>query len=276
MKKNVLGIYIVMIVIGIVGLFFYINQSRVPASSSAPQQAVPQETIAVAVARRDLKVGDVLQADDFQLKNRSVAQGSADLTFNLAAVNPLGYALKSAVQAESLIPPSALVQPGSDDYLAMFIKPESVIYPFTLDDNDSYLLQNLVAGQGVDIYLSYGLDAESNDVVSPARSIRDSRMKALMLNKRVLAVKPATPVKKNGVEIVERGSQVVVELQHYEVKMLKELQDKNARVFLFPAVAKTRASDAIKNSILPEKEAAWPVKEDEIFTTVNEVDELRG
>lgn len=276
MKKNVLGIYIVMIVIGIVGLFFYINQSRVPASSSAPQQAVPQETIAVAVARRDLKVGDVLQADDFQLKNRSVAQGSADLTFNLAAVNPLGYALKSAVQAESLIPPSALVQPGSDDYLAMFIKPESVIYPFTLDDNDSYLLQNLVAGQGVDIYLSYGLDAESNDVVSPARSIRDSRMKALMLNKRVLAVKPATTVKKNGVEIVERGSQVVVELQHYEVKMLKELQDKNARVFLFPAVAKTRASDAIKNSILPEKEAAWPVKEDEIFTTVNEVDELRG
>lgn len=276
MKKNVLGIYIVMIVIGIVGLFFYINQSRVPAPSSVPQQAVPQETIAVAVARRDLKAGDVLQADDFQLKNMSVAQGSADLTLNLAAVNPLGYALKSAVQAESFIPPSALVQPGSDDYLAMFIKPESVIYPFTLDDNDSYLLQNLVAGQGVDIYLSYSLDAESNDVVSPARSIRDSRMKALMLDKRVLSVKPATTVKKNGVEIVERGSQVVVELQHYEVKMLQELQDKNARILLFPAVAKARASDAIKNSTLPEKEAAWPIKEDEIFTTENEVGELRG
>ncbi|HKS33712.1 MAG TPA: SAF domain-containing protein [Enterobacteriaceae bacterium] len=276
MKKNVLGIYIVMIVIGIVGLFFYINQSRVPAPSSAPQHAVPQETIAVAVARRDLQAGDVLQANDFQLKNMSVAQGSADLTFNFAAVNPLGYALKSAVQAESFIPPSTLVQPGSDDYLAMFIKPESVIYPFTLDDNDSYLLQNLVAGQGVDIYLSYSLDAESNDVVSPANSIRDSRMKALMLDKRVLSVKPATTVKKNGVEIVERGSQVVVELQHYEVKMLKELQDKNARIFLFPAVAKARAGDAIKNSILPEKEAAWPIKEDEIFTTVNEVGELRG
>lgn len=276
MKKNMLGIYIVMIVIGIAGLFFYINQSRAPTTSAVPQQTAPQETIAVAVARHDLKVGDVLQADDFQLKNRSVAQGSADMAFNLAAINPLGYALKSAVQAESLIPPSALVQPGSDDYLAMFIKPESVIYPFTLDDNDSYLLQNLVAGQGVDIYLSYSLDAESNDVVSPARSIRDSRMKALMLDKRVLAVKPATMVKKNGIDIVERGSQVVVELQHYEVKMLKELQDKNARVYLFPAVAKTRASEAIKNSILPEKEAAWPVKEDEIFTTVNTVDELRG
>ena len=182
MKKNVLGIYIVMIVIGVAGLFFYINQSRVPEPSSAPVQAVQQETIAVAVARRDLKAGDVLQADDFQLKNRSVAQGSADLMFNLAAVNPLGYALKAAVQADDLIAPSALVPPGSKDYLAMFIKPGSVIYPFTLDDRDSYLLQNLVAGQGVDIYLSYGLDPESNDVVSPAHSLQDSRMKALMLN----------------------------------------------------------------------------------------------
>lgn len=249
MKKNVLGIYIVMIVIGVAGLFFYINQSRVPAPSPTPVQAVQQETIAVAVARRDLKAGDVLQEDDFQLKNRSVAQGSADMTFNLAAVNPLGYALKAAVQADDLIPPSALVSPGSKDYLAMFIKPGSVIYPFTLDDRDSYLLQNLVAGQGVDIYFSYGLDTESNSVISPAHSLQGSRMKALMFNKRVLSVKPAKTANKNGIELIERGSQVVIELQHDEVKMLKELQDKNARLSLFPAVK--NQADAAEDIVIP-------------------------
>jgi len=282
MKKNALGIYIIMIIIGVAGLFFYINQNRTPVVQPVAQ-AEPQETISVAVALRNLEAGSILQAADFKLTSISVASGSAALIFNISGNNPANYALKSAVSAESYIPPSALVKPGSDDYLAMFMKPGSVIYSFSLDNSDSYLLHNLKPGQGIDVYLSYSLDTASDEIISPARSIRDSRMKILMKDKRVLSVRPATMVNKNGVEIVEKGSQIVVELQHYEIKMLKELQDKNARILLFPSVDETLSADKITNSVLPGNEVVWPVKDDEIFNkmkspqeAINDVNELRG
>lgn len=280
MKKNALGIYIIMIITGVVGLFFYINQSRAPAAVQV-NEAVPLETISVVVAGRDLEAGSVLQAADFQIKNVSVPRDSADLGFNIAGINPAHYALKSTISANSYIPPSALVKPGSDEYLTMFLRPGNVIYPFILDDSDSYLLRNLVPGQGVDIYLSYSLDMNS-EIISPARSIRDSRMKPLMMDKRVLAIRPATLVNKNGIDVVDKGSQMVVELQHYEVKMLKDLLDKNARVFLFPAVSRA-AADAVTNSVLPKGELNWPVKDEQIFNkqtlpaeVSSDVNELRG
>lgn len=285
MKRSALVVYIAMIIVGIIGLFFYLNQSKAPVSPQTKQQT-PQETIAVAVARRNLEANSVLQADDFQIKNVSVNVGSLDTQFNLSGHNPLHWALKSPVAADAYIPPSALVMPGSDDYLAMFLQPGNVLYTFTLEASDNYLLTNLKPGQGVDIFLSYSIKPGRDgvdEIVSPAHSIKDSRLKPLMTNKRVLAMRTAKTVAKNGVDAPEKGSQLITELTDNEVKILKGLEGKT-RILLFPAAQENTGENKSANGVLSGREAAWPVSDQPIFnepqsepiSEATKVNELRG
>lgn len=134
----------------------------------------------------------------------------------------------------SYLQPTALVEPGSDDYIAMFIMPGNVLYPFELDASDNYLLTNLKPVASVDIYLSYGLrqdDNGSEDIISSAKSIRDTRLKPLMINRRVLAIRRVNPDEKEKSQ--ESRSQLLVELRDAEIKLLKGLEG-NARILLFP------------------------------------------
>lgn len=285
MKRSALVIYIVMIIVGIIGLFFYINQSRTPVTPQVKEQdKTPEETITVVVARRDLTAKAILQADDFQMKQLTVPLGSTEAQFNINGVTPINWGLNSTVSADAYIPPSALVAPGSDNYLSMFLQPGNVLYTFTLGVSDNYLLANLKPGQGIDIYLFYSMQPGPNGVdqiVSPASTIRDSRMKPLMVNKRVLAMRPAKAVLKNGVEVVEQGSQLIVELTDREVKMLKGLEGKT-QIYLFPTVPATQTEKSTVDSVLPSSELFWPVSEDAIFdepkpkAAAAEVNELRG
>ncbi|UIZ74280.1 hypothetical protein HRV96_13830 [Raoultella ornithinolytica] len=56
MKRGGLLVYVVMIVVGILGLFFYFNQSRTAAPLQASQpEKKPQQTISVVVATRDFR-----------------------------------------------------------------------------------------------------------------------------------------------------------------------------------------------------------------------------
>ena len=69
MKRGGLLVYVVMIVVGILGLFFYFNQSRTAAPLQASQpEKKPQQTISVAIATRDLDARTILRAGDFQIK----------------------------------------------------------------------------------------------------------------------------------------------------------------------------------------------------------------
>lgn len=285
MKRSALVIYIVMIIVGIIGLFFYINQTRAPVPLQVKaQDKTPEETITVVVARRDLTAKAVLQADDFQVKKLTIPAGSGEAQFNINGVTPINWGLNSAVSVDTYIPPSALIEPGSDDYLSMFLQPGNVLYTCTLGASDNYLLANLKPGQGIDIYLSYSMQPGPNgsvQIVSPADSIRDSRMKPLMVNKRVLAIRPAKTIQKNGVDVVEQGSQLIVELADREVKMLKGLEGK-AQIYLFPSVPAVQTEKPTVDSVLPRSELFWPVSEDAIFAepkpkaAVVEVNELRG
>ncbi|WP_143508011.1 hypothetical protein [Raoultella ornithinolytica] len=107
-----------------------------------------------------------------------------------------------------------------------------------------------------------------------------NRLKPLMGNKRVLAIRPAKTVVNNGVNVVEKGSQLVVELQDHEVKMLKGLGGELANILLFPATTTPEGKSTIA---LPSPEAAWPVSDDVIFNLppvpaklTSEINELRG
>lgn len=288
MKRSGLIVYTVMIVVGILGLFFYFNQSRtvVPQQVSQPEMK-PRQTISVAVAVRDLEATTVLRAEDFQIKTVAVDVGSTDSQFNFMGKTLNGWALKSAVPAGSWIMPTLLVEPGSNDYLSLFLKPGNILYTFELKKPDNYLLDNIKAGQGVDIYLSYRRvypkqeeTLEISAEQSREKNLQHNRLKPLMGNKRVLAIRPAKTVNNNGVSVVEKGSQLVVELQDREVKMLKGLGGDLANVLLFPTTA---SQDGQSDIALPVMEAAWPVSNDMIFnapaapeTLVTKINELRG
>lgn len=284
MKKSALGIYVIMIVVGLVGLFFYITKSENPAPRVEQQKPIPQETITVAVATRELKANSILQADDFQLKNISVAAGSADTQFKITQPKLVNWALNSSISSGSYISPKMLVEPGNDEYLAMFLQPGNVLYTFELATSDNYLLRNITPGQGIDVYLSYSLkpgDDGFNQVVSPAHTISESRLKPLLVNKRVLAIRHAGVVNKNGVERLEGGSLLIAELQDNEVKLLKSLEGKS-KIILFPSTQQP-GKNASEGTSTVVKETSWPVNNEPIFKftepphpAVTDVNELRG
>lgn len=288
MKRGGLLVYVVMIVVGILGLFLYFNQSRtaVPLQASQPEKK-PQQTISVAVAVRDLDARTVLRPEDFRIKTVMVEVGSSDARFNLVDNNLDNWALKSAVPANSWILPGLLMEPGSNEYLALFLQPGNILYTFELNKSDNYLLNNIKAGQGVDIYLSYRrIYPKHEDTLEVAadqsreKNQLYNRLKPLMGNKRVLAIRPAKTVVNNGVSVVEKGSQLVVELQDREVKMLKGLGGELANILLFPAATSPDGKSPIT---LPTPEEAWPVSDDIIFNLppvpaklATEINELRG
>lgn len=288
MKRGGLLVYVVMIVVGILGLFFYFNQSRPMAIPQASEpEKKPQQTISVAVATRDLDASTILRAGDFQIKTVTVEVDSSDTRFNLVGKSLDNWALKSSVSANSWVPPDLLVQPGSDEYLTLFLQPGNILYTFELNKSDNYLLNNIKAGQGVDIYLSYRrIYPNHEDTLEVAadqsreKNQLYNRLKPLMGNKRVLAIRPAKTVANNGVSVVEKGSQLVVELQDREVKMLKGLGGELANILLFPAATSPEGKSPIA---LPALEEAWPVSDDIIFNLppvpeklATEINELRG
>lgn len=148
MKRGGLLVYVVMIVVGILGLFSILtNPVRRPFCRPVSQKK-PQQTISVAVAIRDLDASTVLRAGDFQMKTVTVEVGSSDAQFNLAGKSLDNWALKSAVPANSWILPGLLAEPGSNEYLSLFLQPGNILYTFELNKADNYLLNNVKAGQG--------------------------------------------------------------------------------------------------------------------------------
>lgn len=284
MKKSALGIYVIMIVVGVIGLFFYVTQSDNPAPQVELQKHTPKEIITVAIAKRELEANSILQPDDFQIKSISVDVGSADTKFKITQPKLVNWALSSPITSGAYISPETLVEPGSDEYLVMFLQPGNVLYTFEIDASDNYLLNNLKPGQGMDIFLSYSLRQGAdgyNEVVSPAHTISESRLKPLFVNKRVLAIREAGVVNKNGIKRHEDGSLLIAELQDNEVKLLKSLEGK-AKIILFPSTYRP-GKDAPEGNPSAVQEASWPVNNEPIFQfsapprpAATDVNELRG
>ncbi|MGK2888863.1 MAG: hypothetical protein ACSLEN_06295 [Candidatus Malihini olakiniferum] len=143
-----------------------------------------------------------------------------------------------------------MVEPVSDKYIAMFIIPRNMLYPFKLETYDNYLLTNLKPVSGVDIYLYYSLSQDDNGkagIVSLIKSILYTRLKPLMINKRVLAIRS---IKENKKE--ENVSQLLVELRDTGIKFLKGLEGK-ARILVFSTVKGTTDSRTEVNYELSDK-----------------------
>lgn len=137
----------------------------------------------------------------------------------------------------------------------------------------------------MDIYVSYHLRQPDNTRIRAMDGEIDlenklyNRLKPLMGNKRVLAIRSGKKVVKDdkGVEVAQGGSEIIIELQDNEVKILKGIGNDDANLVLFPAVL---SADGKSNIKLSAEESTWPVSGDAIFNkftgSVIAIDELRG
>lgn len=294
MKKNALIIYIAMIAVGMIMLFVYLNRpAEIPvvkhqdiAPSPSPQ-APQEEIIRIAVAKRDLAAKTVLTPDDYQIKSLTIPKaGPEKAQYSMLYSSINDFALAEPIAEGAYISGNSLVEPGSTEYIAMFLAPGAVLYTFGIPSSDSYLFDNLKAGQGIDIYLSYGKKSGgdgTHEIVSPSPNIRDTRLQMLMQNKRILAMHSATSntaVKKGG-SAQDSANQIMVEMTSSEIKMLKGLEGKS-QLLLFPAFSQQQEKKANGNQ--PGMETSWPVSDSVIFDssplhlelTERSINELRG
>lgn len=281
MNKKVMILYIIMVIVGVCILFV---MNSTPDSDNTPSDTVneptvpviPQpvmEDILVARALHDISVGTRLSETDYQLETLSIVQGSSEKTY--FSLSPEQSIMQSAVRQPikqgTLIPIAGLIAPDSLEYIKMSVQAGMVLYPFSLMKSDNYLLDNLKNGDKIDIYLTYSANPRSfgaqNDIelVSPSNNFSRTRMKPIIVARRILSIEPASLTTENGITDIAAGSRLLVELHPQEVKLLKGLEG-NAKLQLFPTVLELPGDNNNKR-IMQGTEEMWPVSTDAIFSS---------
>lgn len=270
-----------MILVGAIGVVYYLKHDQGnynPQDAATKELAEKMVTVSVAIAMHDLDGYSTLNAEDFVIKSITVPEGSAETKFDIGDVNPEHWALRNAVTANSYIPPSSLVKSGSDEYLSMLVRPGHVIYPLELDPEDNYILKNVKTGSAIDIYLSYSVkigDDGKHQIISPGVNIKKSRLKPLMYNKQILAIREVNVSDKKENLREELRSQLILDITDNELKVLKNLEGKS-RIMVFPS---TSQGLQVGN---PHQNEAWPVSSERIVIEgessgiSTDVNELRG
>lgn len=285
-KKYSLIINIAMIVIGIIGMLLYFvadkRATSKPQQTQQVQQPIEEESISVAVAKRELAGGTVLSTGDFIMETRKIPKGSSDkenYSLNTQANGINGWMVKNDISAGSTIPVKEILEPGTPDYIKMSVKPGQIVYGFSIKKADSYLFTNLKAGGGIDIYLSYKLVTSKTDdgQVNTKGSLETSqtfignrRFKLLLKNKKILSLQT---LKKGGVASklvsddnpLANEGYMLVELSPDEVRILKGLD--GGKFYIFPTTDGV-AENYLRpeDSVLIGAEGQWPIDNRKILT----------
>lgn len=285
-----------LILVGLIGIFVIYtgNSGQAPQpvvaevkNEAPPPPVIPQETITVAVAKVDLSSKTLLTADDFQIESIKVPATSSEKGLFGLKKGPaiIGWAVNSPIAKDSYIPVSALVEPGSSEYIDLFKQPGYLVYAFPLSKTDGYLFDNLKAGDNVDIYLSYdrNIRSGSDEIVSPGskNDITDVRLKPVMSGKRVLSIRPGSQravATKAGSSpdggYADVNDYVIVELTDNEMKIIKVLEGKSKFV-LFPSLPEGYEQNG--DTPLIGQEMQWPVSDEVIFgSPLSKIREMRG
>lgn len=263
MKRKPVIIYILMILVGIVGIFIFSNNA--PDTDVQPLTQVKQDEPTIEIKRveviKDLTRGKILTADDYRI-NSIIKKESEATAAEKKAIDGLenitGWALKSDLSKDTMITLNDVAKPGTMEYFELFLLPGNVVYTFTLQNNENYLLDNVKTGTGVDIYLIYGREISRDmkeSIVSPPTSVTGRSLKKVIANKRVLAINKAKRKEKDGIYTIAEGSQVIVELNNDDVKILKGLET-GTKLVLFPASDKDQ-QELTLDSLLLLQESNW-------------------
>lgn len=272
-KKYKLIINIAMVIIGIIGMVIYYtaNNDKIvqPKTEESPQVTTidtPKENITIAVARKELKKGVRLNSEDFRLETIQVEKDSEEVKkFSVGDID--NWMVKNNVATGGRIPVAVLVEPGSDEYIQMSVKPGSIVYGFTIQKTDSYLFTNVRAGEGVDVYLAYMLRENREDdgqkgsipTADTADNINNRHFKLIMKNKKVLSINSQTSRMEKMMEKsnpIDNEGYILVEMSPAEVMTLKGLENKS--IYLFPT-NKNNESMSLEHSVLVGSEGQWPI-----------------
>ncbi|WP_318357405.1 hypothetical protein [Enterobacter sp.] len=278
-KKYALIINIAMLVVGLIGILIYFAINKKPAvvvqappvvEQQVKEPEVIKENITVAVAQKDLKKGKLLNAEDFVLKTLNIPEGSNEKDLYAISKNIDSWMTGNDITAGSYIPKESLIEPGSEQYVAMSVRPGNIVYGFSIKQTDSYLFTNAHAGEGLDIYLSYNLmkitnengDVSTTPKVNTTDEINDRHFKLLMKNKKILFIK-SNNLKVGDNPLTNEGY-VLVELTPAEVRTLKGLDD--AKLYIFPTTENMTQLD-FAHSVLVGNEGQWPIDNRDILST---------
>lgn len=250
MKRKFVIIYILMIVVGAIGLIFS-SDSVKDADSDVP---INEQTVFVevkkAVVTHDLSKGMIIGKNDYKIEITQASKDDAEKHKNEEIEEFLGWAVNSDLQKGTILSKSSgtLVAPGTQEYYELFTNPGSIIYTFSLDKSESFLLDNVKPGSGIDVYLIYSFEqrgeVSQEEIMSPPSSIMRRGLKRIIQNKKVLDIHKAEKQKKNGIENVADGSQIIVELNEQDLKILKTLE-LNTHLIILPASDKEVTNDNI-------------------------------
>ncbi|ENW6032980.1 hypothetical protein ACFLXR_004500 [Salmonella enterica] len=249
MKRKFVIIYILMIVVGIIGLFSFGNEP-ITQSEVTMQKQTTVVTIKKAVAIRKLYKGEIIDKNDYKIENAEVSKEEAEKYRNENPDLIISWAVKNdVVKGETLsITSGDLVRPGTQEYYELFTNPGSIVYTFALGKNDNFLLDNVKPGSGIDIYLIYGFELQGDlsreELMSPPSALMRRGLKRIIQNKKVLGIHKADIEKKNGIASISDGSQIVVELNSQDIKVLKALE-LNTQLIILPASDKEISNDNI-------------------------------
>lgn len=242
MKRKLVIVYILMILVGVVGIFVFSksDSDKDVISDQNVKEVKSFIEIKKIVLTHDLRRSAILSEKDYRIETikkeeNEVTPSERNAMDSLGDIN--GWALKTDLKENSQLTKEHLAKPGTGDYFELFLMPGNVIYTFTLQNNENYLLDNIKVGTGVDIYLIYGREVGRDmreSIVSPPTSITGRSLKRVISNKRVLSINKAQRKEKDGVYTVAEGSQIVAELNNEDVKILKGLE-MGAKLALFPA-----------------------------------------
>ncbi|WP_392564691.1 hypothetical protein RHO13_04535 [Orbus wheelerorum] len=280
MKDNKLIIlYILMLVIGFILLFSNSSSSTEDKIIEAQTETHTDkgsltEMVTVAVAKTDIPARTIITPANYYFKTIEVNKQDFNKSQYIFASKQIDeFVAKNNIEKESLIQHKFLASPNSPEYLSLSLKTGEYIFPIDIAKEDTYLLNNLKTGDLIDIYVAYSSEQSSNiqnsdgvTLVSPARNFLTTKIKPLIVSKKILFIENETNNEK------QQLGRINLALSNDEIKLVRTLMT-NATIILYPSNFTQSLDDGM--IMLSEQEKGWPLSERQILN-YKKINMLRG
>lgn len=240
--KIVFALSAMLIGIGLVGLAR--QQQPAPTSPDIPVVTAPSsvektEMPANALARKALRKGDILGADDY-------ISGDKNLE---------GYlVLKSVAEGVPLLA-DVIESPESPTYLAHSLSGEMLPWGYEVNKKESYLLSSLRIGDNVSIALRYtdlahDVQAYTSDTTSGKTGSKRYIVKNIVDNAQIISIRKEPNAVDSSRSNDEVYGSVIVRLTQRQFKTIKVVE-KQGEILLFSSNGTNGSINSV--DILPEK-----------------------
>lgn len=288
-QKKIIILYILMLFVGLALLFTKSSPTPVAEPVVQPQpepkvevKEVPKkEIITVAVAKHDISKKKILTKDDYYFKSIEVDIGSNEKSKYIGNAEEIdAYVAKNNISKDSFIENSFIASPNSEDYILLALKEGNYMFPFKLDQIDSYLVKNLKGGDLVDLYIFYSDDElansntknnKENQLVSPSNDFVKNRIKPIIVGKKVLYIDVSNEIDQK-FQKSDIGK-IQLELSNQEIKLLRTLMT-NSQIIMYPSTYKKDIDNGLR--LLSDKEKNWPLTDKAIFSKKKQINLLKG